>query len=86
MPSPLHVRRQRQFRPVRYSPRHKQVVTLYALGTRRRKIAQLTGYSIWHISRIIGMQEAGRDIKSVDNILTTSLVDAVVGQLTSRVG
>lgn len=62
MPNTLTVRRDRAFRPTRYSERHAQVAALLAAGLRRREVARITGYSCSHVSRIARMPEARRDI------------------------
>jgi hypothetical protein len=62
MPSPLSVRRCRGFRPTVYSERHREVARLLAQGESRATIAQKTGYSVTHISRIAGMRETRQHI------------------------
>jgi hypothetical protein len=62
MPSPLSVRRCRGFRPIVYSERHREVARLLAQGKSRAAIAQETGYSVAHISRIAGMRQTRQHI------------------------
>ena len=62
MPTPIDRRRARQFRPIRYSERHDRVAELLAAGLRRDLVAELSGYSPAHVSRIAHMPEARRDI------------------------
>jgi DNA-binding NarL/FixJ family response regulator len=64
MPSPLSVRRCRGFRPVVYSQRHREVARLLAQGKSRAAIAQETGYSVAHISRIAGMRQTRQHVAS----------------------
>ena len=62
MPSAIATRRAYHFRPAEYSFRHQQVAALIAAGLRRDVVAELTGYSPGHVSRISKMPAARRDI------------------------
>src|SRR5580704_14820999 len=64
MPTPLHIRRTRRFRPCRYTARHKEIIQLLIAGWTRSEIASVTGYSLSHVSRITKMDQARRDIAS----------------------
>jgi len=74
MPIPLEIRRQRGFRPKSFLPEHRFVAALYAIGKTREEIAEETGYSVWHISRILGMPAT---VTEVDRI-SEKISDAVV--------
>lgn len=78
MPSSLDVRRQREFRPLRYSYRHKLVAVLRAISKTRPEISALTGYSRWHVSRVAGMQSAQRDSAQADAAFERALIDEVM--------
>jgi len=58
MPTPIIVRRVRSFRPLRFTARHRQVARLLALGLRQKQVAEITGYSVSHVSRVAAMPEA----------------------------
>lgn len=62
MPNDLAMRRERGFRPAQFSARHRVVAILLGLGRTRDEIAQETGYSHSHISRIARMPEAREEI------------------------
>ena len=78
MPSPLSVRRSRSFCPNAYSSRHKAVVQLAALGVSRRAIATQTGYSAHHVSKILRMPAARRDLALLIASDALSFVSAMV--------
>jgi DNA-binding NarL/FixJ family response regulator len=61
----LTVRRTRGFLPQRYSPRHRAVAELLAAGSKRQTIAELTGYSASHISRIAAMPQVRSEIARI---------------------
>jgi hypothetical protein len=81
MPTPHEVRRQRGFRPIHYSHRHKLVAVLRALGRTRPEICKLTGFSPWHVSRVAGMEAARRDSTLVNAGLEQALIDMTVKRL-----
>ena len=83
MPTPLQVRRQRGFRPISYTSRHRLVTTLRALGQKRSHVARCVGYSPSHVSRITGMAEALEFAERVERLSTQALIDRVLTQLTN---
>jgi len=85
MPTPLAVRRERRFRPINYTARHRLVVQLYALGKRREEIAKATGLSVWHISRVLGMTEARADSESMQTWLGQQIVELATRRLLRRI-
>ena len=62
MPCPLTVRRERAFRPTRYTERHRHVARLLVIGRTRQQIAAATGYSVAHVSRITAMPQVREEV------------------------
>lgn len=62
MPSALSVRREHAYRPQVFSSRHRMVAELLSKGYSQKSVAHITGYSVSHISRIVGMPETRRTI------------------------
>lgn len=81
MPLDLSTRRERGFRPLRYTPRHRLAVMMYAQGKSRGEIARHTGYSVSHISRIIGMEEARKDIDRAIKELRETVLAQMIAEL-----
>ena len=69
MPNDLPTRRERRFRPMTYSLRHRLVAVLRGLGKNRQEIAAETGYSVSHVSRIALMPEALADSRRASSEL-----------------
>ena len=84
MPTDLSVRRERGFRPVAYTERHKLVAILHGLGQSREEIAQLTAYSPSHVSRITHMPEARREAAEISAHLAQELIRVRLAAITDR--
>lgn len=80
----LAERRRRGFRPVAYNTKHRIVACLHACGARRASIARAVGYSRWHVSRILGMVEAQRDVDRISRDFTSWLVKGVLHDFAQR--
>jgi hypothetical protein len=86
MPSTLTHRRANAFRALRYSDRHAEVASLLAAGLDRGEIAQRTGYSRSHVSRISRMPEVREAVARHLSGVATEMLDAFARRLaaTSR--
>lgn len=74
MPTDLQARRERDFRPMEFTSRHRMVAVLLGLGKTREEIASETGYSPSHVSRIARMPEAREEITRASARLAQSLI------------
>jgi DNA-binding NarL/FixJ family response regulator len=74
MPLDLQTRREQGFRPAEFTARHRVVAVLLGLGKTREEVAQQTGYSLSHVSRIARMPEAREEIVRTSARLAQTLM------------
>jgi hypothetical protein len=76
MPVPLDARRDRRFRPVRLTERHRLVAMMRALGKRRDEIAAATGYTPSHVSRVAHMPAVREEVARLSATVARTLIDS----------
>ena len=68
---------------MRFTPLHRVVARLRAVGLTRPAVAQATGLSVWHVSRITGMPEAKVEMERTAEQLGAAIVELALARLLS---